>query len=444
MKLNSIVLGEKSDVDQNIHDVVSLVKNAKAANEIRRNTRGFALENDDGSIVKVFVRLDQADDFEQALSKELYDADEEGIEIPEVLFNLRQHFEIVDIEWGNKSIPEDEEEPEQVKKSNKKNDDLPPPDEEGGEEGDLPPPDEEGGEDGDLPPPDESDMPMDDSMGGMDDMMGGAGGAQEDLIGAIGKVMDMLKAKADAEKAEADAKKAEAEAKIASEANKAASMRAAQEEEVLDMEDYNKKQDANKKMVDTRDKLIKYRHELKNNSKQSKDLGESMNIQPDKKKFPDATPEEEEVLDMEHFEKKKKEREQAKKTRERLLKFRHAQKLAKKGKKAVGEGQGFKSALQGLTEGDINKIRSVSFGKFNQLVEAQLNEDGINTKRVAQQIFEKMKDHPQFKGYVACNFQQIENIVNKVLEGKVRSDSDRKHIAVELYGMLQDVKDRHK
>lgn len=439
MKLQSIVINEKSEADQNVHDVISLVKNAKSANEIRQNTRGFALENDDGSIVKVFVRADQADDFEHALAKELYDADEEGIEIPEVLFNLRQHFEIVDVEWGAKSIPEDEEE---IKKP-KKDDDLPPPDEEeGGEdEGRLPPP--PGGED-DLPPPDDDGgmPPADDGMGMPADL--GGGESQTDLLGAITQVMDMLKAKAEADKAEADAKKAEAEAKIASEANKAASLRAAQEEEILDMEDYNKKQDANKKMADTRDKLIKYRHELKNSNQSSTDLGESMNVQPNTKKFPDATPEEEEVLDMERWEKKKKEREQAKKTRERLIKFRHARKHAKK--------KGFKQAVEGLEGVDIEKIRSVTFGKFNTLVEQQLQENlpeppkaaGVNTSNVAKQIFEKMKAHPQFKGYVACNFQQIENIVNQVLGEKVKSDSDRKHVAVEVYGMLQDVKERHK
>lgn len=440
MKLGTLFEGVETK--QDVHDVISLVKSAKSANEIRENTRGFALENDDGSIVKVFVRADQADEFEAALSKALYDGEEEGIEIPEILFNLRKNFEIVDVEWGEKSIPEDEEESKELKPKNDKSNDDEMDDldlsDEGGEEGDdgLPPPD---GESDELPPADDLPPvdPSQDMMGGMGGEEGGEeGGEQDKLMGAITQVMDMLKADAEAKKAEANARKAEAEAKIASETNKAASLRASQEEEVLDMEDYNKQKDSDKKMGDTRDKLIKYRHDVKNSKSE---LGESMNS--DQKKFPDASQEEEEVLDMEKWEAKKKEREQAKKTRERLLKFRHA-------KKTHGGKKDFKTAVGGMAKEGLEKIRSVGFAKFNTLIEQQLNEDydenGVrtNTQQVAKQIFGKMKASKDFKGYLRCSPQQIQDIVDKYLKDKIKSDNDRKHIAVELVGMLQDVKDQ--
>lgn len=431
MKLDQLM----QESEQDIHDVMSLVKNAKASNEQRQNTRGFALENDDGSIVKVFVREDQADEFEAVISKALYDAADEGIEIPEVLFNLRKHFEIVDVDWGKGSIPEDEEEPVKVTEPTKDKE-LPPSDEPAIEGND----DEVGGEES-------GDELLDMDLGDLGDLGDDAdakdGIGQDDIMGVLSKIMDMLNADAEAKQADANARKAEAEAKIASETNKAASLRAAQEEEVLDMEDFNKNKDEQKKIADTRDKLIKYRHDVKNTT-QKQDLGESMNHD-DKKKFPDATPEEEEVLEMERWEKKKQEAENRKKTRERLLKFRAAKK-AREAKK--GSSSEVRQAVSGMATESIDKIRQVTFSKFNMLVENQVAGNtaqpemkvGPNTKAVAKTIFEKMQASGKLQAYAKATFPQVEGIVNKMTGEKIKSDSDRKHIAVELFSLLQDSK----
>ena len=340
---------------QGTQDIASLVKNAKSANLQRQDTRGFALENEDGSIVKIYVKQDQAEDFEAALSKALYDAEEDGVEIPEMLFDLRQQFDIVDVDWGQNSIPEDEEEDIKLDQA----DDTKSGDNEDNSS-DL---DMGDGEAGDDALGDDMDLGAPEDLGDVSDLGGTEPDtAQQDLIGAITKVMDMLKAEAEAKQAEAKARQAEAESKIAQEANKSASLRAAQEEEVLDMEDYNKRKDGEAKMTDTRDKLIKYRHDV--NKKDSGDSQIGENMDPMKKKYPEATPEEEEVLDMEEFEKKEKARDQAKKTRERLIKFRH--------KKKKGDA-GFKSAVSGMNAESLQKLRGISFSKFNTLVESQIS-----------------------------------------------------------------------
>lgn len=282
------------DVQQNDGiDVSSKVKAANKNADHRTNTRGFALENEDGTIVKVFVQAEQADDFERVLSRTLYN-DENGAtkEIPEVLFELRKNFDIVDVDWGEGAIPEDEEVEQEVT----------------ADEGDI---------DADL----EADVELDldvDAEGENGDLEMDASidtNNDADAYSALDKVIDAMKADSEAKTAEAEAEKAKYESELARESLRAAEYRAAQEEEILDMEQYNKESDEVKKVADTREKLIKYRHDLKNNNS----LGESM-------KYPSATPEEEEVFDMEDWEKREKKKKEHNSTRDRLNKFRHKKK----------------------------------------------------------------------------------------------------------------------
>ena len=73
------------------------------------DTITFGLETDDGKIVKVYVKVDQADDFEKALSDKLGEIDD----IEEVLNELSKEFEIVDVEWpSEETATEDGEEEE--------------------------------------------------------------------------------------------------------------------------------------------------------------------------------------------------------------------------------------------------------------------------------------------------------------------------------------------
>lgn len=236
-------------------DVISKLKNAEQKADHEEDSTGFALEDEDGNIVKVFVAADQAKDFEGALGAALAGEDEDdeeagdnentSLEIAEVLFGLKDRFTIIDVEWPN--IEEDEEEEvDQVEGE---------PAEGGDAEGDLDP-DIEGGEG--------EDDGMEAALqggeeGGLEDMEGGM--EEDPTASALDKVIDLLKAQADAQTAEANAKEAEANAEEAKHNASAAEAKVKQEEEVLDMEAYyddQKKLDKESKQLS---KLAKYKHE---------------------------------------------------------------------------------------------------------------------------------------------------------------------------------------
>ena len=99
-------------------DVISKLDDAEKKAKSDKDTVCFGLEDEEGGIVKVYVRSDQADDFEAALATALSAEDEDendensNAEIAEVLFNLKDKFEIVDVEWG--VIQGDEEEEQEL------------------------------------------------------------------------------------------------------------------------------------------------------------------------------------------------------------------------------------------------------------------------------------------------------------------------------------------
>lgn len=64
------------------------------------DTVTFGLETDDNKIVKVYVKAEQADDFEKELAEQLGESDN----IEDVLNELSKKYEIVDVEW-----PDDED-----------------------------------------------------------------------------------------------------------------------------------------------------------------------------------------------------------------------------------------------------------------------------------------------------------------------------------------------
>ena len=72
------------------------------------DTITFGLETDDGKIVKVYVKVDQADDFEKALGEKLGEIDD----IEEVLNELSKEYEIVDVEWPAEEAAGEEDEDE--------------------------------------------------------------------------------------------------------------------------------------------------------------------------------------------------------------------------------------------------------------------------------------------------------------------------------------------
>lgn len=93
-------------------DVANQLDKAMKMDEVESVT--FGLETDDGKIVKVYVKADEADDFEKALSKKL--GSEDSIEA--ALNDMSKNFDIIDVEW-----PEDDEDDEEDDDTDKPNTD---------------------------------------------------------------------------------------------------------------------------------------------------------------------------------------------------------------------------------------------------------------------------------------------------------------------------------
>ena len=86
-------VGAPSTGMNSIETVNTKITRAEKTEEV--DTVTFGLETDDNKIVKVYVKADQADDFEEALSKELGSEDV----IEDVLNKLSKDFDIIDVEW---------------------------------------------------------------------------------------------------------------------------------------------------------------------------------------------------------------------------------------------------------------------------------------------------------------------------------------------------------
>lgn len=236
-------------------DVISKLKTAaKAASKHGDDTTAFALEDENGNLVKIWVAEDQADSFQDALEAALARSDEDEddendkLEIAEVLWKLRNDFDIIDVEWGN--IPEDQEEATTAPAA-------------GAEAGAAP----GGGAEGAAPAegegaPAEGEGEGEGEMSAEEPIEGEGEGGEEDAQSALQQVIDMMKSDAAAKKAEAEAEIARAQAEQAKYAAQAAEQKVKQEEDVLDMEAYYDAEKEQKQEAERLAKLAKYRHEL--------------------------------------------------------------------------------------------------------------------------------------------------------------------------------------
>jgi hypothetical protein len=91
---------EQNEVEQN---VLNRLDRSVKLDEV--DTITFGLETDDGKIVKVYVKVDQADEFEKALADKLGQVDD----IEEVLNELSKEYEIVDVEWPSEDTDNSDE-----------------------------------------------------------------------------------------------------------------------------------------------------------------------------------------------------------------------------------------------------------------------------------------------------------------------------------------------
>lgn len=222
-------------------DVISKLDDAEKHNEMKKNTVAYGIEDSDGNVTKVYIDKEQDEEFKHALGELLQD--DEHTDVAEILFNLRNSFDIKHVVWPK--LPEDEEVDNKL--------DNP--------EGAAP----------------EGENPEDTTKGaaGEDTLPGGEGGDNmappEDIGGndnqsILLKVIDMLRADADAKAAESNAKAKEAEAEQARLSIQMTNMKVKNEEDMLRAEEHFKKQSESKKEEDRLAKLAKYRNEINTNA----------------------------------------------------------------------------------------------------------------------------------------------------------------------------------
>jgi len=247
----------KNDFDAS--DVLSKIDSAQKQETMNDDTTAFGLEDDEGNLVKVFVKTDQAEEFENTLASMLAgqladggDPDAENVggkEIAEVLYELKDKFDIVDVEWPGVETDEEEEQevvdPAQGGAAPAGPDGAPAAGPEGGdpaaggEELSL------GDEEGDL-------EGLGDEEGDME--------ADDDAKSALQAVIDVMKADAEAKMADANAREAEARAKEAEYSAQGAAHKVKREEQVYDMEAAEKDEKSRKKEGEQQAKLARFQH----------------------------------------------------------------------------------------------------------------------------------------------------------------------------------------
>ncbi len=237
--LSEALIPDKPDANFNLDAVMAKLKGLEDKESVdTRDVVSFGLNDSSGAVVKVSVPRDQADSFEQELEHILqYQQNKhEDLDIAEILYKLKDSYTIVDVTWP--TTEEDAEEDASKLDINPEQDGQMP---EGGEDG-------EGGEDLGLPPGPEASP----------DQTG-------DVTSLLTQVIDMLKADAEAKKADAQAREAEAKTRQSIAARDQAKARVSQEEQMLQMDQFNKEQKAKDTEAKRLAQLAKWKHDVKNN-----------------------------------------------------------------------------------------------------------------------------------------------------------------------------------
>lgn len=226
---------ESVDFDSShVTSVLSKLAAAGSKSE-HEEVKDFGFEDSEGNIIKVSVEASQADDFKATLSKLLadYTENEHDIEVAEVLFNLRNKYNIVDVVWPK--MVEDEEPVQTADGESQSNANNPEVD--------------------DVGVADDTQAPQANS---------GAG----NVPGAMDAMLSALIADAEARRQEAVARAAEARAKEADAAARMSAQKMDAEEEVADMEAFYNSQNEEQKEAKKLAKLAKYRHQMRKSQQQ--------------------------------------------------------------------------------------------------------------------------------------------------------------------------------
>lgn len=209
--------------------VINRLKALEAKNiSQHQDVTQFGLVDADGQVVRVSVKSDQAEEFEQHLRQVLADVEKDGEtpDVAELLFSFRNQYDITDVIFPNVEEDEEEDQPLDI-------------DSEAVDE-----PEE-------MEPP--SDALPTDEVG------------TEDVKSVLQQVIDMMKADADARRAEAVARQREAEAAAQEAQAKSLSSAVAREEELLDMEAKLQREKEASREVDRLAKLSQWKKETASN-----------------------------------------------------------------------------------------------------------------------------------------------------------------------------------
>lgn len=222
-------------------DVIAKLKSLESKeNTDYKNVSTFGLVDSKEQVVRITIPSEQAESFERDIQQYLGNRDESQRvpEIAEILFELKNKYTIINVEWPK--IEEDEEEDQALadKKTNNKEEDNDKLDTEPGKPGlDKQEP---------LPAP-----------------VGNPTGDTGQVKDLLNQVIDMMKADADARKAEAQAREAEAKTKQANAARDQAMARVKQEEQFMDMDEYNKAEKNKNNEAKRLASLAKWKHDMK-------------------------------------------------------------------------------------------------------------------------------------------------------------------------------------
>lgn len=236
---------ESVDDTTNVASIVARLNSAKHRGDTDRPYVTFGLEDQRGNTVRVKVAADQAHEFEQALAQTLEDDDNDPRDIGEVIYDFKDRFDILGVEWPRDSLEEADDEPEGEEPPAEEPEQEP--------EDDLPPIDDE-----ELPPIEEPTSP--------------AESTNKELNTTLLAIVDMLKAEIEAKKAEARAREKEAEALQAKYATEIAQNKVKAEQDILDMEAWNKKNSAEQKEARKLAMLAKYRYEKAQSDEEDREL----------------------------------------------------------------------------------------------------------------------------------------------------------------------------
>lgn len=219
-----------------VHSKLTAFNNPNLDNN-PKDTVAFGLEDSNGETIKVYVKSDQAQQFEATINRLFSEYDENdpyAPEIAELLFQLKDQFDIVNIEWPK--FVEDEENLQPLE-SNASPENI------------------------------ENDPTLPEEPSMKDPTTDLSGDSEKQLFNSL---LQTMMADAEAKRQEALAKAAEARAREAEAAAKMADNKLKAEEEVADMEAFYDIQNAEKKEAKKLAKLAKYRHTVK---QQQEDTG---------------------------------------------------------------------------------------------------------------------------------------------------------------------------